>query len=236
MGETGTATEPTAQAPPVWIVALALGAGAVLVFGTTYGGHLLISAASNSPAPAVLTSPPPTVPQSPQREPGNDWRAALTGTPCALPCAAGIACPANPKECTSGLACIPGTGRESFDPGETWMIHLSAVREVAPPGTVIDPCVTRRDFWVCRSGTTTCVSQKDACAHSGKSSHAIPVTGAELAANAVVLEVREGGPSTAKIAETLPIQNLVRGGLCNGFGRDAVGGGIGRVTYFLLPP
>ena len=51
-----------------------------------------------------------------------------------------------------------------------------------------------------------------------------------------VLDVREGGRNAPIIATTRPIENMVRGGLCNGFGRDAVGGGIGRVTYFLMPP
>jgi len=80
------------------------------------------------------------------------------------------------------------------------------------------------------------MSQRDACAHGAKSTAGIPITGAEIAARAIVLDVREGGPTAPTFARTLPIQDLVRGGLCNGFGRAATGGGIGRVTYFLLPP
>jgi len=244
MGPPGTAVESgnlaaldaSATAPPWWVVTLALGAGSLFVFGTTYGGHLLVSAttASRQPAPTVAASPP-MQPSRPEGSQAVDWRSVLMSGTCDPPCARGPACVANPTACSSGLTCIPGTGREPFAAEETWMLHLSAVQETGPDGKALDPCRTRRDFWVCRGGTTVCASQRDACANNAKSSVGIPITGAEIAARAVVLDVREGSPG-ATIATTLPIENLVRGGLCNGFGRNAVGGGIGRVTYFLLPP
>ena len=222
--------------PPWWVVLLALGAGGLFVFATTYGGHVLNSArAGRTPAPQTPApeAAPLVIPGTPTLP---DWRVALAGSTCALPCARGAACAVNPTKCSSGLTCIPGTGREPFAPEETWMIHLSAVQETGPDGKALDPCRTRRDFWVCRAGTAACASQRDACSHGAKSTVGIPVTGDDIAKRAIVLEVHEGDPTAPPIASTLPLENLVRGGLCNGFGRDAVGGGIGRVTYFLLPP
>lgn len=216
---------------------MALGSGTLFVVGTTYGGHLLMARAAPrfEPVPALEPRSTGSPTYSPD-VPANDWRAMLTSNACPTPCARGPACAAAPTTCSSGLACIPGTGHEPFASSETWMLHLSAVQETGPGGIALDPCRTGRDFWVCRSGTSNCASQRDACDHGSKSTTGIPVTGAEIAARSIVLDVHEGGPATPPLARTLPIQDLVRSGLCNGFGRAAVGGGIGRVTYFLLPP
>lgn len=222
-------------APPWWVITISLGVGSAFVFGTTYGGHVRASAtAPREPAPPKAT-PRSTAMPNQNAPPPSDWRSALVSTTCSTPCARGPACVTNPTRCTSGLTCIPGTGREPFASDETWMLHLSAVQETGPDGTRLDPCQTGRDFWACRSGTNVCASQRDACAHGSKSTIGIPITGAEIATRAIVLDVREGGPDTPTIATPLPIQNLTRTGLCNGFGRDAIGGAIARVTYFLLP-
>jgi hypothetical protein len=249
---TGTASDAdedgTAKAPPWWVVFPALFLGIVLVGGTTFGGYLVKHAGEDG----QVSSPPEITPTSvpgggydspstggPSAHDPSDWRIELRAAACSSPCSAGAACPARPTKCTSGFTCVPGSGAEPLGLTETWMFHLSAVQELGPDGTRSDPCITRRDFWVCRSGTTDCIAQSDACSNAvaaATSTAALPVTGAEIAAAGVVLDVHEGGPTGPLVATTRPIVRLQRGGLCRGFAVGAVGGRIDKVTYFLQPP
>lgn len=89
---------------------------------------------------------------------------------------------------------------------------------------------------MCRSGTSTCASQAEACANSGRSSVSIPVSGAELDHLGLLLDVHVGGPVGPIVGVTSPIRNLRRGGLCKGFVVKASGGSLARVSYFVLPP
>src|SRR5690349_13622525 len=100
------------NAPPWTVVALALALGGVLVGGTTTGGYLLTH---NTLGPSPLAPPvvvAPAVIDAPIAQPPNDWRALLSASSCAAPCAGGQLCASKTVECTSGLACIPGTGAE----------------------------------------------------------------------------------------------------------------------------
>lgn len=226
-----------ATTPPWPVVVLALAFGMLLVPATTFGGYLLVSNRSAVAAPNILTPvvQPPIV-ESPTAAPIADWQAMLHSTSCNVPCIGGLGCQAKPLACTSGLTCVPGAGDDRFGDNETWALHLSAVLEAAPNGSVIDPCRTREEFWVCRSGTPICVSQNDACQHAGSSAAAIPVTGAELAHDGLSLEVRLGSGSGPLVAKTETIVDLRRGGLCRGFSAKAVGGDVRRLSYFILPP
>jgi hypothetical protein len=195
--------------PPWPVIALALLAGGVMVPATTFGGYLL--ATGQQPVPGQLTTtsyvPVPAPPAQAASPAGDsDWQALLRGQGCESPCIGGLACLSKPLACTSGLTCIPGTGEDRFSDDEVWALHLSAVREGAPDGTVIDPCRTRKDFWVC-------------LAHQGLS-----------------LEIRAGSGAGPLVAKTETIVDLRRGGLCRGFSAKAVGGAVQRVTYFILPP
>lgn len=228
-----------ATTPPWPVIALALLAGGVMVPATTFGGCLLATGQQAVPGQRTTTHDapvpaPPAQAASPARD--SDWQALLRGQGCESPCIGGLACLPKPLACTSGLTCIPGTGDDRFGDDEVWTLHLSAVREGAPDGTVIDPCRTRKDFWVCRSGTAICVSQSDACGHAANSAASIPVTGAELAHQGLSLEIRAGSGAGPLVAKTETIVDLRRGGLCRGFSAKAVGGAVQRVTYFILPP
>lgn len=203
------------------------------------GGYLLThdgdgTEASLAESPSTPTDPVVNVPQ-PYPPQTGDWRGALIAESCAPPCSGGQACEARPSRCTSGLTCIPGSGAEQFAADESWMLHLSAVQEVGATGQLVDPCQTQKDFWVCQSGTGICVAQTDACAHAGKSAGSIPVTGAQLDHIGIGLDVRVGGPTGPVIATTSSIRNLRRGGLCRGFAVGATGGGVAKVSYFVLP-
>jgi hypothetical protein len=204
---------------------------------TTLGGYLLVngSVGNRRAAPAAAAnnpSPPPTFAPAP----GANWQAMLRGQFCEAPCIGGQACTSKPLLCTSGLTCIPGAGDDRFADEEVWTLHLSAVLEAPAGGAVVDPCRTRKNFWVCRSGTTICASQDDACANAGSSSASIPVTGAELAHQGLSLEVRSGSGVGPLVAKTETIVDLRRGGLCRGFSAKAVGGDVRRLSYFVLPP
>ena len=223
------------NAPPGTVVVLALALGCALVGGTTTGGYLLTHNNSGqlglAPGPGV-----PRVSVAAQNTPlFNDWRAQLTAANCAEPCAGGSLCTSKPVECTSGLSCIPGAGAERFANEEGWSIHLSAVQELDATGQLVDPCQSQKDFWVCRSGTSTCASQAEACANGGRSSTAIPANGAELDHLGLLLDVHVGGPTGPILGVTSPIRNLRRGGLCKGFVVKASGGGLAKVSYFVLP-
>lgn len=223
------------NAPPWTVVVLALALGGALVGGTTTGGYLLTHSISG-PLPFV---PPVEVARAPivapNAQPPSDWRALLSASSCADPCAGGLLCASKTVECTSGLSCVPGTGAERFADEESWAIHLSAVQELDGTGQVVDPCRSQKDFWVCRSGMSTCASQAEACANSGRSSAAITVSGAELDHLGLSLDVHVGGPSGPIVGVTSPIRNLRRGGLCKGFVVKASGGGLAKVSYFVLP-
>jgi hypothetical protein len=228
-----------ATAPPWPVIALALLAGVVMVPATTFGGYLLATGQQAIAARLTTTNDAPAPAPTPQvvaPAGGGDWQALLRGQACEPPCIGGIACLSRPLACTSGLTCIPGAGEDRFGDDEVWTLHLSAVREGAPDGTVIDPCTTRKNFWVCRSGTAICVSQSDACNHAANSEASIPVTGAELAHQGLSLEVRLGSAAGPLLAKTETIVDLRRGGLCRGFSARAVGGDVRRLTYFVLPP
>jgi len=227
-----------ATTPPWPVTALVLLAGGVMVPATTFGGYLLATGqqpAAGQPAAADDARVPATPAQTVAPVVVGGWQALLRGQACEPPCIGGLACLSKPLACTSGLSCIPGAGDDRFGDDEVWALHLSAVREGAPDGTVIDPCRTRKDFWVCRSGTATCVSQRDACGHGANSAASIPVTGTELAREGLSLEVRLGSAAGPLIAKTETIVDLRRGGLCRGFSAKAVGGDVQRLTYFILP-
>jgi hypothetical protein len=205
------------------------------------GGYLLVDRGGSEGADASPPTPPADVPvvrpqPQPQPQALDDWRSALGGGTCDSPCIGGVSCPSNPVQCTSGLSCIPGTGAERFADVETWTLHLSAVLEFDAAGQAINTCQTRKDFWVCRAGTTTCASQAEACNNRSRGLAAIPVSGAELNELGVTLDVRLGGPTGPTVAVTAPIRHLTRGGLCKGFAVTARGGAVGKVTYFVLPP
>lgn len=228
-----------ATTPPWPVIALALLAGVVMVPATTFGGYLLATGqqpTTGQPPPATDAPAPAPPGQAITPVAGGGWQALLRGQACEPPCIGGLACLSKPLACTSGLTCIPGAGDDRFADDEVWSLHLSAVREGAPDGTVIDPCRSRKDFWVCRSGTAICVSQSDACRHAANSAASIPVTGAELAREGISLEVRLGSAAGPLVAKTETIVDLRRGGLCRGFSAKAVGGAIQRLTYFILPP
>jgi hypothetical protein len=233
------------DAPPLSVVALALSLGVLLVGGTTAGGYLLMREQSSTaaapsepapsePAPSMTTASTPE-PQGLPPAQSHDWRTRLADTPCIAPCAGGTTCSTKSVECTSGFACVPGTGAERFGDHELWSLHLSAVQEVDAAGYSVDPCDARKDFWVCRRGTSECVSQADACANAGRGTAPIAVTGAELDHGGVTLDVHLGGPAGPLVAATAPIRNLRRGGLCRGFSAKATGGAVAKVTYFVRP-
>jgi hypothetical protein len=225
------------NAPPGIVVVLALALGGALVGGTTIGGYLLThDTRATSPAvrPVDGAAVEPVVP--PNAPPLNDWRGHLTGPTCDAACVGGLQCAAKPLDCTSGLSCIPGTGTERFANDESWMLHLSAVQELDGSGQLVDPCESRKDFWVCRSNTAICASQAEACANAGRTLAPIPVYGAELDHVGVALDVRLGGPTGPIVAAAAPIRNLRRGGLCRGFVVKTSGGNIAKISYFLLPP
>src|SRR5204863_4260780 len=138
----------------------------------------------------------------------DDWRSALGRGTCEAPCVGGLTCLSKPVECTSGLTCIPGTGSERFADPEAWTLHLSAVQELDGTGRAIDPCQTKKDFWVCRAGTNACASQTEACANAGRGLAAIPVSGAELNDLGVTLEVHLGSSIGPTVAVTVPIRHL----------------------------
>jgi hypothetical protein len=226
---------PQPNAPPWTVVVLALGLGGALVGGTTTGGYLLThNTLSPSPlAPPLVIAPAAVV--APIAQQPSDWRALLSAASCAAPCSGGQLCASKAIECTSGLACVPGTGAERFADGESWALHLSAVQELDGTGQLVDPCQSQKDFWVCRAGTSTCASQVQACANSGPSAMSIPVSGSELDHLGLSLDVHVGGPSGPIVGVTSPIRSLRRGGLCKGFVVKASGGGLAKVTYFVLP-
>lgn len=228
-----------ATTPPWPVILAALVVGLFLIPTTTLGGYLLVNSRGErvqpprTPATTTTSTIPPVVSPSP---PTDKWQALLRGQVCDAPCIGGWACAAKPTTCTSGLTCIPGAGADRFADEEMWAIHLSAVQESPGGGAPVDPCRTRKDFWVCRSGTSICATQADACANGSKSVAGIPVTGAELAHKGLSLEVREGSSGGPLLAKTETIVDLRRGGLCRGFSAKAVGGDVRRVTYFVLPP
>jgi len=225
-----------AAAPPWPVVVVALAIGLLLVPATTLGGYLLVSGQDPKLATAVATAVAPTSVPNVRPAPSGNWQVQLRAPRCEASCIGGSACISKPVDCTSGLTCIPGHGDDRFGDDEMWSLHLSAVLE-SPAGTVVvDPCQTGNNFWVCRSGTTICASQADACANAGRSAAAIPVTGAELAHQGLSLEVRLDSGSGPLVAKTETIIDLRRGGLCKGFSAKAVGGNVRRLTYFILPP
>lgn len=158
----------------------------------------------------------------------------LQSTGCPSPCAGGVACSDKPSVCASGFTCIPGAGAAVLGASEAWKLHLSAVIEADG----LDPCVTKREYAVCRVGTTDCVSQRGACGRAGGalSPTGIALRAGELETPVGLLEVREGGPNGPVLATTRPFPRYARGALCRGFavGTDAVR--VKKVTFFLFPP
>lgn len=215
--------------------------GLSMVGGITLGGVLETASpveASGNPVPTPpVTAAVKELPNS-QSAWSPDWVSQLhSAAECASPCSGGVLCQMKPVKCTSGVTCVPGVGSELLGVEERWSIRLSAVQERGPTGERLNPCATGRDFWLCRDGV--CVAQSDACSNTnpvGASRAGLVVTGAELATEKVVLEVREGGAEGALLAMTRPLPPLQRGGLCKGFVVPASGGAIHQVSFFVLPP
>lgn len=239
--EMQNSTRDTEHAPPMWVVVVVLFVGIVFVGGTTWGAYRRAFPAESTDgvqaknADDARSATPEGAPIANQTA-LSGWRAMLSGTTCPSPCVGGSGCTEKPKSCHSGLTCIPGTGKELLDGQDSWGIHLSFVDLDG-----VDPCQSNRDFWVCLgSSTTSCVSQRQACAAAATAGHAVStesirVTGDQLASGQVTLAVHENGVESAITAASRPVQKLLRGGLCQGFKVGIEGMESKYIYYFVLP-
>jgi hypothetical protein len=236
-------TQRALRVPPFGVVAAALLFGIVLVGGVTVGGYLSTlppqrppSNGSGSPGSEA------TQPQVPSTRPTiatpTEWQTRLHSPSCAAPCAGGLACTQKPTPCNSGFTCVPGLGSSELESTEPWVFHLSAVVETDTTGVDLDPCTTRREYAVCRVGTSECLSQQAACQRPGgaMSPDGIALFNGELLSTTGAFEVHDGGPSGPVVATTRAFPRYGRGALCRGFGIGTDSARIKRLTFFLLPP
>jgi hypothetical protein len=209
-----------------------------------------VASALPSAAPAPLSSEKPVV-QGP-------WTSSLHAVECPDVCCGGSACavsaensgknrckPGSPHcdECQSGLTCIPGACSERVSAGVSFALHLSSIHERGSTGEPIDSCRSQRDLWLCVGRADDpelrCVSQREACSNRARSPVGIPVTSDELLKEKLSIEVREGGPDGATLAQrdSVPYRDgLQRRGLCNGLKLTFEASTIADFTYYLDAP
>lgn len=232
-------------------------AAVVLGLAVIAGAIALIFGAAPRAAPALAApSISLPVPQTTRETALPSWTDTLHATECPSPCSGGTACAVTTENgakercrvgagrcdaCVSGVSCIAGDQAALFTGWESWSLHLSAIAERGPGRSVVDPCKTKRDLWLCLRSkskpSASCVSQVEACRNGARSIAAIAITSNDLISSGVDLEIREGGPSGAVLAVKTGAKypdGVNRTALCGGLRMNfADTTTVAYVTYFL---
>ena len=208
------------------------------------------------PASESAPSPVPTTTPAAQEAP-----APASPGACGVSCCGGYACGVTAlnagragcvpgattcNACPSGLACVPGDCNTMLAAGETWALHVSYISG----GGVPDMCASaRRNAWVCllrsglANGNWSCLPMSQACDSGvGRGVAAVSVTTADLTVSGIDLQIRDGSPTGAVMAERQGARyttGIARQALCSGLKfdklRDLSGSGISIFAYFLEP-
>lgn len=128
-------------------------------------------------------------------------------------------------------------------PGTDFALHLSSIQERGSTGEPVDSCRSQRDLWLCvgRSDDAElrCVSQREACSNQARSPVGIRVMSDALLKEKLLIEVREGGPDGATLAQrhSVPYRDgLQRRGLCGGLKLTFDASAIASFTFYLDLP
>jgi hypothetical protein len=250
----------TASGGPQRPSALVFIAVAVGGLGVGFGvAATVLMIKSKRPQTAASALPAPSAAPSAEKVPiEGSWTSALHSTECPDVCCGGSACAVSSEnsgknrckpgsthceECTSGLVCIPGACGERVTPGTDFALHLSSILERGSTGEPVDSCRSQRDLWLCvgRSDDAElrCVSQREACSNQARSPVGIRVTSEELLKEKLLIEVREGGPDGATLAQrqSVPYRDgLQRRGLCGGLKLTFEASAIAAFTFYLDVP
>lgn len=239
----GAKMHPAPAHAPAWLAIGAAASLAVIVLLAGFSTAKVINANSRvTPCSHDARSPNALLPgESPVTETNADWVDQLFASSCDGPCVGGSACSmTGSKACPSKFTCIPGKRDSVLEPSMPLLLRLSTL---ITEGNALNTCGV--DLVVCFTPASTkratCVPMSDPCSHEGRSSLAVPVLARDLVFEGVVVEVRKGSDTGAKLATTTVRYNapIRRVGLCSGFKAGGFNNRPGHnfkyVTFFVEP-